>query len=80
METGNRVAGLQFGPKKVIAVAGVNKIVANVEEAQERIKRVAAPMNAYRHQIKQDWRALSALSPASARTVTNHSGIAATPL
>ena len=49
---GNRVAGLLFGPKKVIAVAGVNKIVADVEEARERIKRVAAPMNAYRHQIK----------------------------
>jgi len=50
--TGNRVAGLLFGPKKVIAVAGINKIVANLEEAVERIRRIAAPINAYRHHIK----------------------------
>lgn len=49
---GNRVSGLIFGPKKVIAVVGINKIVANQEEAVERIRRIAAPMNAYRHHIK----------------------------
>ncbi len=51
---GNRVTGLLFGPKKVIAVAGINKIVANVEAATERIKKRAAPHNAYRHNIKHD--------------------------
>ena len=50
--TGNRVTGLLFGPKKVIAVAGINKIVANFEEASERIRKIAAPVNAYRHHIK----------------------------
>jgi len=50
--TGNRITGLLFGPKKVIAVAGINKIVANLEEALERIRRVAAPINARRHYIK----------------------------
>ncbi len=49
---GNRVTGLLFGPKRVIAVAGINKIVANVEEARERIRNIAAPQNAYRHMIK----------------------------
>ena len=49
---GNRITGLLFGPKKVIAVAGINKIVTNLEEALERIKKVAAPINAYRHNIK----------------------------
>ena len=49
---GNRVTGLLFGPKKVIAVAGINKIVANLEEALERIKGIAAPINAYRHHLK----------------------------
>ncbi len=49
---GNRAAALLFGPKKVIGVAGINKIVANLEEALERIKRIAAPINAYRHHIK----------------------------
>ena len=46
---GNRVAGTIYGPGKVIMVAGTNKIVNNVEEAIERIKKVAAPLNARRH-------------------------------
>ncbi len=49
---GNRVTGLLFGPKRVIVVAGINKIVANLEEALERVKSIAAPVNAYRHNIK----------------------------
>lgn len=43
--TGNRVAAMIFGPKKVIVVAGVNKIAANLADAQERIRAVAAPLN-----------------------------------
>lgn len=46
--TGNRVAGIIFGPKKVIIVAGRNKIVFNVQEGLERIKNIAAPLNARR--------------------------------
>jgi len=49
---GNRVSGFLIGPRKVIAVAGVNKIVTNLEEALERIKKIAAPINARRHHIK----------------------------
>jgi len=45
---GNRVSSITFGPKKVIIVAGCNKIVPDVEAAIERIKDVAAPMNAKR--------------------------------
>jgi L-lactate utilization protein LutB len=45
---GNRVAAMIFGPKKVIVVAGVNKIVKNLEEALDRVNDVAAPMNAKR--------------------------------
>lgn len=52
---GNRVAGFIFGPRKVIVVAGINKIVADQEEALERIKRIAAPLNAYRHLNKHDF-------------------------
>ena len=40
---GNRVAGMIFGPKKVILVVGVNKIVADLEQALHRIKNVIAP-------------------------------------
>ena len=46
---GNRVAGLLFGPKKVIIVVGVNKITKNEEEGIRRIKNLVAPMNARRH-------------------------------
>jgi hypothetical protein len=45
---GNRVAGLIFGPKKVIVVAGMNKIVKDLFEAKERLETVAAPKNAAR--------------------------------
>ncbi len=49
---GNRVAPMIFGPKKVIVVAGVNKIVKDVTEALERIHEFAAPINAKRHYLK----------------------------
>ncbi|MGB9681551.1 MAG: lactate utilization protein [bacterium] len=45
---GNRVAGMIFGPKMVIVVVGINKIVKDIEEALWRIKNVAAPINAHR--------------------------------
>ena len=44
----NRVAALLFGPKSVIVVAGINKIVRNLEEAVQRVKTVAAPCNCHR--------------------------------
>ncbi|QDR79429.1 LUD domain protein [Sporomusa termitida] len=43
--TGNRVAAMIFGPKKVIVLAGINKIAASLEEARERIRATAAPAN-----------------------------------
>ena len=44
----NRVAAMLYGPDKVIIVAGVNKIVPNVEEAIIRTKEYASPINAKR--------------------------------
>ena len=49
---GNRVAAIIFGPKKVIVVAGVNKIVKNVDEGLLRIQEVAAPIVARWHTTK----------------------------
>ncbi len=49
---GNRVAAMIFGPKRVFVVVGVNKIVRGLDEALERIERVAAPLNAKRLGIK----------------------------
>lgn len=45
---GNRVASLVYGPKNVIVVAGVNKIVENLSEGLDRIKKYAAPLNSKR--------------------------------
>lgn len=45
---GNRIAALTFGPKKVIVIAGYNKIVADEHAAAKRVKTIAAPKNAAR--------------------------------
>jgi hypothetical protein len=46
---GNRVAAITFGPRKVVVLAGRNKIVPDLEAARRRVKEVAAPLNAIRH-------------------------------
>jgi len=46
--TGNRTAAILFGPKKVIVVAGINKIVETLEDGMKRIKEYVAPVHARR--------------------------------
>lgn len=46
---GNRINGIVFGPKNVVLVVGVNKIVKTIEEGMKRIKEISAPQNAIRH-------------------------------
>jgi hypothetical protein len=46
--TGNRVGAMMFGPKRVIIVAGINKIAKNLDEAKLRVQNRAAPLNAKR--------------------------------
>ena len=45
---GNRVAAIAFGPKTVVALVGINKIVKNEAELEERALKIAAPKNAKR--------------------------------
>ena len=45
---GNRISGMVFGPETVIVIAGANKLVADRQEAFNRIRNVAAPANARR--------------------------------
>lgn len=45
---GNRVAAMLYGPDKVIVIAGINKIVKDVDEAIKRTREIAAPVNAKR--------------------------------
>lgn len=47
----NRVACIAYGPENVIVIAGVNKIVENIDKAVERVKRVCAPLNTDRLDI-----------------------------
>ncbi len=49
---GNRVAALTYGPKSVIVVAGINKVVQTHADAIVRARSVAAPTNAQRFDIK----------------------------
>ena len=48
----NRVACIVYGPKQVIMVVGVNKIVKDINEAINRVKTVAAPSNTVRLSCK----------------------------
>lgn len=45
---GNRVSFLCFGPQNVVIVAGMNKIVSDVESGVKRVRDIAAPPNAVR--------------------------------
>jgi len=42
---GNRVGAMFVGPKKTIIVAGVNKIVKDLEAAEKRVREWVAPQN-----------------------------------
>ncbi len=45
---GNRIAALTFGPKNVVVITGRNKIVPDIDGANDRIKNYAAPVNTMR--------------------------------
>jgi L-lactate utilization protein LutB len=49
---GNRVGAIVFGPRCVVIMVGRNKIVSDLEQAMDRIKNLAAPANAIRHEQK----------------------------
>lgn len=48
----NRIAALAFGPRKVVMVVGINKIVKDLEAAKVRVQEFAAPANAKRLNCK----------------------------
>ena len=45
---GNRLASLIFGPEHVIVIAGMNKVVADRDEAYNRERNMASPPNTIR--------------------------------
>lgn len=50
--SGNRVAAFCYGPKKILAIVGVNKIVENLEAGFKRVMEVAAVKNIERMNTK----------------------------
>ncbi|WMM23780.1 lactate utilization protein [Tissierella sp. MB52-C2] len=45
---GSRVAPMIYGPSQVIVIVGKNKIVENINDAIERVRQIAAPLDAKR--------------------------------
>ncbi len=45
---GSRVAPMLYGPRRVVVVAGTNKLVPDVQQAITRARQVAAPLDAKR--------------------------------
>lgn len=60
---GNRVASLIFGPKNVIIIAGLNKVVPNLDMAILRTKNYASQMILLK--FKQDYSTFEELSKVS---------------
>ena len=47
----NRVSYIANGPKKIVAIVGMNKICDDVDGAMKRARNIAAPTNAQRFEI-----------------------------
>ena len=45
---GNRIAAIIYGPKNVLVIAGMNKVMDSLEAAIDRARTVAAPINQQR--------------------------------
>lgn len=48
----NRVACIVYGPRQVIMIVGINKIVRDIDEAVTRVKEKSAPLNTKRLSCK----------------------------
>lgn len=46
--TGNRLSALCFGPKQVVVIVSLNKVMPDLDSAIKRAKSVAAPINVQR--------------------------------
>ena len=50
---GGRVAAITFGPRSVIILAGMNKVMPDLDSAMKRARGVAAPANLQRFPSKE---------------------------
>lgn len=47
---GNRTSPIGFGPKNVVLFVGINKITETLIDGMDRVRKIAAPLNAKRHE------------------------------
>ncbi len=66
--TGNRVAAIVYGPKIVIVVAGMNKVMDSLDDALQRARTVAAPLNQQRFQLPNPCTATGTCADCNSQT------------
>ena len=66
--TGNRVAAIVYGPKSVIVIAGMNKVMDTLEDAVTRARTVAAPINQQRFLLDNPCTATGACADCISKT------------
>ena len=64
---GNRISALIFGPKNVIVIAGLNKVVPDLDMAMQRVKKYASRMILLK--FKNDYQNLDDLDKAAESAV-----------
>lgn len=71
--TGNRVGAIVFGPKKVLVIAGMNKVCDMLEDAITRARTVAAPMNQQRFSLENPCTVTGTCADCKSKTcICNH--------
>lgn len=70
---GNRTAPVIFGPRRVVLLAGRNKIVDTQADAERRVQQIAGPKNVARH---TGFRTPCAVTGTPAPTATRRSASA----
>ena len=70
---GNRVAAIIYGPRQVIVVAGMNKVVDTLDAAITRARTVAAPINQQRFGLPNPCTATGSCADCKSETcICNH--------
>lgn len=64
---GNRVAAFIWGPKSVVLIVGMNKVVKTLEDAWARARNEAAPVNAQRFDIQTPCRKTGSCADCKAK-------------
>ena len=71
--TGNRIAGIIYGPKTVLVIAGMNKVMDDLQAAINRARTIAAPINQQRFQLSNPCTVTGSCADCKSETcICNH--------